>query len=105
MSSTHPLFERHEIVVAGEAFKVYYCDILSCIKALFGDPEFISDLLLAPERHYTDEDQKEALDCQREGATVVPIIIASDKTQLTLIGNKTTYPVYITTSGKPHLAN
>ena len=58
MSSGRPPFERHEIVVAGEAFEVYYRNILSCIKALFGDPEFTADLLLAPERHYTDEDQK-----------------------------------------------
>ena len=57
MSSGRPTFERHEIVVAGEAFEVYYRDILSCIKALFGDPEFTADLLLAPERHYTDQDQ------------------------------------------------
>lgn len=44
--------------MAGEAFEVYYCNILSCIKALFGDPEFTPDLLLAPECHYTDKDQK-----------------------------------------------
>ena len=44
--------------MAGEAFEVYYRDILSCVKALFGDPEFTVDLLLAPERHYTDKDQK-----------------------------------------------
>ncbi|KAI1783920.1 hypothetical protein LXA43DRAFT_976942 [Ganoderma leucocontextum] len=118
MSSTRPPFERHEIVVAGEAFEVYYRDVLSCIATLFGNPEFTSDLLLAPERHFTNEDQKvrvyfemnmgrwwwkvqEALDRQREGATVIPIIIASDKTQLTLIGNKTAYPVYITIGNLP----
>ena len=44
---------------------------------------------------------QEALDRQREGATVIPVIIASDKTQLTLIGNKTAYPVYITIGNLP----
>ncbi|PIL34532.1 hypothetical protein GSI_03310 [Ganoderma sinense ZZ0214-1] len=118
MSSGRPPFERHEIVVAGEAFEVYYRDVLSCIRALFGDPEFTADLLLAPERHFTDEEQEvrvyfemntgqwwwrvqEALDRQREGATVIPVIIASDKTQLTLIGNKTAYPVYLTIGNLP----
>ena len=57
MSSICPPFERHEIVVAGEAFEVYYYDMLSCISALFGDPNFTADLLLAPERHFTNEDK------------------------------------------------
>lgn len=35
------------------------------------------------------------------GATVVPIIISSDKTQLTLIGNKSAYPVYMTLGNLP----
>ena len=33
--------------------------------------------------------------------TVIPVIIASDKTQLTLVGNKTTYPVYIMIGNLP----
>ncbi|KAI0661142.1 hypothetical protein C8Q70DRAFT_932203 [Cubamyces menziesii] len=37
----------------------------------------------------------------RPGATVVPILISSDKTQLTLIGNKTAYPVYMTLGNLP----
>ena len=32
---------------------------------------------------------------------MIPVIIASDKTQLTLIGNKTAYPVYITIGNLP----
>lgn len=57
LPSARPRFEHHEIVVAGEAFKVFYCDIIECIKALFGDPEFAPILLLAPEHHYADEDK------------------------------------------------
>ena len=35
-------------------FEVYMRDIIPVIRALFGNPEFASDLLLAPERHYKD---------------------------------------------------
>lgn len=41
-------------MVAGEAFEVYYQNIIQCIHALYGDPEFTPFLLLIPERHYTD---------------------------------------------------
>lgn len=56
LPSSRPRFERHEIVVAGEAFEVYFRDLLACIRALFGDPEFAPVLLLVPERHYADAD-------------------------------------------------
>ncbi|KAJ6558401.1 hypothetical protein B0H19DRAFT_1261922 [Mycena capillaripes] len=35
------------------------------------------------------------------GATIIPIIISSDKTQLTVFGNKTAYPVYMTLGNIP----
>lgn len=50
-------FKREEVVMAGEAFDVYYGDILACIKDLFGKPEFASSMKFTPERHYADEDQ------------------------------------------------
>ncbi|KAI0327044.1 hypothetical protein GY45DRAFT_1437255 [Cubamyces sp. BRFM 1775] len=85
---------------------------------MFGDPEFAGILVFAPERHYADEDRtvrvyfdmhtgkwwwstQLALDAIRPGATVIPIIIASDKTQLTLFGSKTAYPVYMTIGNLP----
>lgn len=43
--------------MGGEAFDVYFRDIIECIKALFGDPEFAPYLVLRPERHYADENQ------------------------------------------------
>jgi Plavaka transposase len=43
--------------VAGEAFDVYFRDILQCIQSLYGNPEFSSVLVFAPERHYLDADQ------------------------------------------------
>ena len=56
LPSSRPCFERHEIVVAEEAFEVYFCDLHACIQALFGNPEFVPILLLAPEQHYANAD-------------------------------------------------
>ncbi|TBU36674.1 hypothetical protein BD309DRAFT_877923, partial [Dichomitus squalens] len=121
LPSARPCFERHEIVVAGEAFEVFYRDILKCVEALYGDPDFAELLLLVPERHYTNENKtarvyfdmntgqwwwatqvcRAILEKEQPGATVIPIIISSDKTQLTLIGNKSAYPVYMTLGNLP----
>ncbi|KAJ7204055.1 hypothetical protein GGX14DRAFT_398364 [Mycena pura] len=109
-----PRFKRKEIIVGGEAYDVYFRDILECVKALYGDPEFAVHLKVAPERHYADEDQtvrlyhdmhtgkwwwatqiyvKRELEKSKKGATIIPIIISSDKTLLTLFRNRTAYPV------------
>ena len=45
---------RKEVVVGGQAFEVYFRDILDCIRALYGNPEFSKTLVFAPERHYLD---------------------------------------------------
>ena len=57
LSSSRPRFIRREIIVAGEAFEVFYRDVIACIRALYGDPEFSGILVFTPERHYTDPDQ------------------------------------------------
>jgi hypothetical protein len=44
---------------------------------------------------------KEALEKDHPGATIMPIIISSDKTQLTNFRNKTAYPLYITIGNIP----
>ncbi|KAG1828866.1 hypothetical protein EV424DRAFT_1536326 [Suillus variegatus] len=44
-----PRFKCQEILVAGEAFDVYFRDILECVKALFGDPKLVPYLVFAPE--------------------------------------------------------
>ncbi|TFK53168.1 hypothetical protein OE88DRAFT_1626862 [Heliocybe sulcata] len=113
-----PKFKREELVVAGEVFDLHYRDVIECIHALYGDPEFAVDLVFAPERHYADEDrtirvysnmytgkwwwatQKE-LERQRPGATIIPVILSSDKTQVTLFGNKSAYPIYMTIGNLP----
>ncbi|KAJ7491595.1 hypothetical protein B0H11DRAFT_2399014 [Mycena galericulata] len=42
-----------------------------------------------------------AVETENPGATIIPIIISSDKTQLTVFGNKTAYPVYMTIGNIP----
>ncbi|CDO77552.1 hypothetical protein BN946_scf184912.g51 [Trametes cinnabarina] len=118
LSSGRPRFTCREIKVGGEAFDIYYRDVIACIRALFSDPEFSGILIFAPERHYADEDRtirvyfdmhtgrwwwntQRELDTIRPGATIVPVIISSDKTQLTLFGSKTAYPVYLTIGNLP----
>ena len=44
--------------------------------------------------------QKE-IEKRKPGATIIPIIISSDKTQLTVFGNKSAYPVYMTIGNLP----
>ncbi|KAG1880796.1 hypothetical protein F4604DRAFT_1879802 [Suillus subluteus] len=113
-----PKFKRDQIVVANEAFDVYYRNIIECIKALFSDLNFADFLVFAPERHYADEDEmirlyhemhtrkwwwnsQKRLDREHPGATIIPVIISSDKTQVTLFRNKTAYPVYMTIGNIP----
>ncbi|KAI0634264.1 hypothetical protein C8Q77DRAFT_1072903 [Trametes polyzona] len=118
LSSSRPRFTRREIIVAGEVFEIFYRDVLQCIRALYGDPEFSGLLVFAPERHYSDSTQtkrvyfdmhtgrwwwgtQKQLDEHLLGATIVPVIISSDKTQLTSFGSKTAYPVYLTIGNLP----
>ncbi|KAF8489361.1 hypothetical protein F5888DRAFT_1638649 [Russula emetica] len=82
------------------------------------DPEFVDHLVFAPERHYTSHERttriynkmytgdwwwkvQTALETHRPGATIVPIIISSDKTQLTLFCDKMAYPIYMTIGNIP----
>jgi hypothetical protein len=44
---------------------------------------------------------QEAVEKANPGATIIPIIISSDKTQLTVFGNKSAYPVYMTIGNIP----
>ena len=45
--------------------------------------------------------QQTTLESNQPGATVIPVIISSDKTQLTLFRGKTAYPVYLTIGNIP----
>ncbi|KZT20962.1 hypothetical protein NEOLEDRAFT_1074287 [Neolentinus lepideus HHB14362 ss-1] len=113
-----PAFKHEEVVIADEAFEVYHRDVIECIRALYGDPEFAKDLIVLPERHYADADMtirrysdmhtgrwwwgtQKALDKEKPGGTIIPVIISSDKTQVTLFGNKAAYPIYMTIGNLP----
>ena len=44
---------------------------------------------------------KELLEQDRPGATIIPLIISTDKTQVTMFRNKSAYPVYLTLGNIP----
>ncbi|KAI0055803.1 hypothetical protein BV25DRAFT_1815128 [Artomyces pyxidatus] len=113
-----PKFKREQVEVAGESYPVYYRDPMECIKALYGDPEFAPHLVYAPERHYVDDDQtirlygemhtgkwwwrvQVTVESRKPGGTIIPLIISSDKTQLTLFRTKSAYPIYLTIGNLP----
>jgi len=52
-----PPFKTRSFVIANETLTLYYRDIIQCIRTIYGDPEFTQDLILAPERHYTDHER------------------------------------------------
>ncbi|KAF9477316.1 hypothetical protein BDN70DRAFT_838060, partial [Pholiota conissans] len=113
-----PPFKKHDAHVGGENVEIYSRDVLECIKALYSDPQHARYLVFAPERHYADADKTQRLyrdmhtgkwwwdtqkflENKKEGATIIPIILSSDKTQVTLFRNKTAYPVYLTIGNLP----
>ncbi|KAF8838768.1 hypothetical protein BDN67DRAFT_1060772, partial [Paxillus ammoniavirescens] len=118
LPSQHPHFHCQEFVVAGETFDLYLRDIMECISALYSDPDFSHHLVFAPERHYVDPDMTKRMfydlhtgkwwwDKQKElenkepGATIIPIILSSDKTQITMFHNKAAYLLYMTIGNLP----
>ncbi|KAF8266736.1 hypothetical protein EI94DRAFT_1802602 [Lactarius quietus] len=108
-----PTFECHKLTIGGETLELHFRNILSCIRSICGDPDLAQDLVTTPEHHYSNHERtnriysemhtgdwwwavQTTLESHRPGATVVPIIISSDKTQLTLFCHKSAYPVYLT---------
>ncbi|KAG9088545.1 hypothetical protein FRC06_001978, partial [Ceratobasidium sp. 370] len=86
-------------------------DIIELVRYLIGDRRFMEDMRFAPERHFTSEARTTRVYDQMwsgdwwwriqnllgEHATVAPIVLAADKTQLTRFsGNKSAWPVYLT---------
>ncbi|KAJ3781293.1 hypothetical protein GGU10DRAFT_397449 [Lentinula aff. detonsa] len=118
LPAQHPSFSRQEVVVAGKAFDLFKQPILDCIRSLYSSPNFAPYLCVSPERHYTDANKvnrlyhdmytgkwwwstQKQLEKDKPGATIVPVIIFSDKTQVTLFRNKSAYPVYLTIGNLP----
>ncbi|KAJ7864581.1 hypothetical protein B0H14DRAFT_3084418 [Mycena olivaceomarginata] len=79
----------------GEVFELYSRDIIECIRALFGDTEFAPYLFVVPERHYADKDQTIRLYHNMHTGRWWW------STQLTMFGNKSAYPVYMTLGNIP----
>ena len=44
---------------------------------------------------------QKTVEADKPGATIIPVIISSDKTQVTLFRNKSAYPVYMTIGNLP----
>ncbi|KAI0058289.1 hypothetical protein BV25DRAFT_1919489 [Artomyces pyxidatus] len=108
-----PKWICEEVEVHGKTFEVYYRDVLECIRTLYGNPEFSKYMVYAPEKHFTDKEKTSrvyhemhtgdwwwrvqvALEAKKQGATIIPCIWSSDKTQVTVFRNKSAYPVYLT---------
>ena len=49
----------------------------------------------------TDKQRQTTLEAHRPGATVIPVIVSSHKTQLTLFRDKMAYPIYLTIGNIP----
>ncbi|KAF8261591.1 hypothetical protein EI94DRAFT_1605749 [Lactarius quietus] len=113
-----PPFEARELVIGGETLELHVRNILACIHSIYGDPEFAQDLLVAPEHHFADQEWpiriygemhtgdwwwavQTSLESNQLGATVIPVLISSDKTQLTMFRSKMAYPVYVTIGNVP----
>ena len=64
-------------------------------------PGILFILLLVRTINGKIKQKQKAIESINPGATIIPIIISSDKTQITLFRNKTAYPVYMTIGNLP----
>ncbi|KAK0460240.1 uncharacterized protein EV420DRAFT_1478757 [Desarmillaria tabescens] len=94
-----------------EEIELWKHDPVACIRELMGDAQFKEHMRYAPERVYTDEMGTSRVYSEMatadwwwqiqkllpKGVTIAPVILASDKTQLShFSGDKSTWPVYLT---------
>ncbi|KAG6818528.1 hypothetical protein H0H93_004273 [Arthromyces matolae] len=94
-----------------EDLELWMRNPVECIHELMGNPAFRELMAYVPERAYTDEACTERIydemwtgdwwwntqDKLPEGATIAPIILSSDKTQLSQFrGDKKAWPLYLT---------
>ncbi|KAE9393724.1 hypothetical protein BT96DRAFT_958989 [Gymnopus androsaceus JB14] len=100
-----------EMIPKTESIELWMRNPVECVKELLEDPRFKDDIRYAPEKMFTDETMRvRAIDemwtgdwwwaMQKlvpKGGTIAPLILASDKTQLsTFSGDKQAWPVYLT---------
>ncbi|KAI0342948.1 hypothetical protein BDW22DRAFT_1318377, partial [Trametopsis cervina] len=94
-----------------ETLEVWYRDPIECIRELIGNPQFTERLAYAPQRVYRDfQGNTRHIDEMwtgnwwwetqlrlPDGATVIPVILSTDKTRLSQFrGDKSAWPVYLT---------
>ncbi|KAF5316434.1 hypothetical protein D9619_006912 [Psilocybe cf. subviscida] len=99
-----------------ETFTIRYRCPVEAIKSLWADPNNQEHLVFAPKKVYSDETKENRIYNEMwtgqwwhvlqsripQGGTVAPVILATDKTQLTQFsGNKSAYPVYLTIGNLP----
>ncbi|KZV91631.1 hypothetical protein EXIGLDRAFT_769682 [Exidia glandulosa HHB12029] len=115
-----------------QSHEVFYRDPMDCLRALWADPAFQAELMVSPEMrwfsksrtirmyldmntgdwwnakqvraaHYTILTDSKFLQGNLPfGATVVPIIISTDKTELSMFsGEAAAYPIYMTIGNIP----
>ncbi|KAF8997261.1 hypothetical protein BDQ17DRAFT_1391908 [Cyathus striatus] len=115
-----PKFQCREVIFDGHSFELYSRDIVECICALWGDSEFTPHLIFEPEQHYVDKDhtihqyhdmhtakwwwsiQIEA-ETKRKDCMIIPVLISSNKTQLTMHGQ--ILLGYLPTTKLDHISN
>ncbi|KAF8879110.1 hypothetical protein CPB84DRAFT_1817458 [Gymnopilus junonius] len=103
----------------GEKYTIRFRDPIEAIKSLWKDPELSPTMVFRPAKMYSDKEKKNCIFsemwtskwwhvCQvcvsklPLGATMAPVIIATDKTQLTQFsGSKSAYPIYLTIGNIP----
>ncbi|KAJ3818812.1 hypothetical protein F5880DRAFT_1625872 [Lentinula raphanica] len=82
-------------------FTLRHWDVLHCIQSLWGDPA-LADHLRVYSEMWEGKWWQFTQDLLPRGSTVAPLIIATDKTQLTQFsGSKQAYPVYLTLGNIP----
>ncbi|KAG7098335.1 hypothetical protein E1B28_000296 [Marasmius oreades] len=114
LAVTGNILERDEIgseKPKTEVLELWMRDPVECIRELMQDPRFTNSMRYAPEKVYTDASMSTRTYSEMwtadwwwatqkllpQGATIVPVILASDKTQLsTFSGDKSAWPVYLT---------
>ncbi|KAF8131961.1 hypothetical protein EV363DRAFT_1398349 [Boletus edulis] len=94
-----------------EELELWMRDPVACIQELIGNPAFEGNLAYTPEKVYVDQEGRtrrydemwtgdwwwKTQERLPAGATVAPVILASDKTELSRFkGDKTAWPVYLT---------
>ncbi|KAN0136430.1 hypothetical protein V8E53_005798 [Lactarius tabidus] len=113
-----PKFKCKEVQLSGESYDFHFRELIPSLCALFRDPQFSEKLIFVLECHYQDTGHtmqvfsemstgkwwwsvQQSLESHKPGATVLPVIISSDKTQLTLFRSKSAYPIYLMISNIP----